>query len=107
MAYKARNDARRAQRSSATTAVTGEAPRLLIGDNHHTKPTIAASQRAMHTARATMEAYTAADRLRGALSHPGTTVPFFEVGPAVWFHRDGQGWLRGTVHSLDGKTVYV
>jgi len=54
-----------------------------------------------------MEAYTAADRLRGALSHPGTTVPFVEVGQAVWFHRDRQGWLRGSVHSLDGKTVYV
>ena len=61
----------------------------------------------MHTARATMEAYTAADRLRGALSHLGTTVPFVEDGQAVWFHRDRQGWLRGTVHSLDGKNVYV
>ena len=107
MAYKARNDAPRAHGSSPTAAVTGEAPRLLIGDNHHFDPTIAARHRAMQTARATMETYTAADRLRGALSHPGTTVPFVEVGQAVWFHRDRQGWLRGTVHSLDGKTVYV
>jgi len=107
VAYKARNDAPRAHGSSPTAAVTGEAPRLLIGENHHFDPTIAARHRAMQTARATMESYTAADRLRGALSHPGTTVPFVEVGQAVWFHRDRQGWLRGTVHSLDGKTVYV
>ena len=42
----------------------------------------------MQTARATKETYTASDSLRGALSHPGTTVPFVEVGQAVWFHRD-------------------
>jgi len=107
MAYKARNDAPRAHGSSRTTVVTGEAPRLLIGDKNHFNPAIAARHRAMQTARATMEACTAADRLRGALSHPGTTVPFVEVGQAVWFHRDRQGWLRGTGHSLDGKTVYV
>jgi len=107
MAYKARNDAIRAHGSSPTTSVTGEAPHLLIGDNHHADPTIAARHHAMQTARATMEAYTAADRLRGALAHPGATVPFVEVGKAVWFHRDRQGWLRGTVHSPDGKTVYV
>jgi len=83
MAYKSRNDAPRAHASSPTAAVTGEAPRLLIGDNHHTNLTIAARHRAMHTARATMEAYTAADRLRRALSHLGTTVPFVEVGQAV------------------------
>ena len=107
VAYKARNDAPRAHGSSPTTAVTGKAPRLLMGDNHHTDPTIAARHRAMQTARATMEAYTAADRLRDALSHPGTTVPFVQVVQAVWFHRDRQGWLRGSVHSLDGNTVYV
>jgi len=107
MAYKARNDAPRAHGSSPTTAVTGEAPRLLIGDNLHTNPSIAARHRAMHTARATVEAYTAADGLRGAVSHPSTTVPFVEVGQAVWFYHDRQGWLRGTDHSLDGKTGYV
>jgi len=69
--------------------------------------TIAARHRAMQTARATMEAYIAADGLRGARSHPGTTVPFVEVGQAFWFHRDRQRWLRGSVHSLDGNTVYV
>jgi len=54
-----------------------------------------------------MEHYTPADRLRGALSHPGATVPFVELGQEVWFHRDRHGGLRDTVHSLDGKIVYV
>jgi len=107
MAFKARNDSPRAHGSSPTTAVTEEAPRLLIGDNHNTDPAIAARHRAMQIAGATMEAYTATDRLRGALSHPGATVLFVEVGQAVWLHRDRQGWLRGSVHSLDGKNVYV
>jgi len=80
---------------------------LVIGDNHLFNPSIATRHKAMQTARATMETYTAADRLRGALSYPGTTFPFVEVGQAFWFHRDRQGWLRGTVHSLDGKTAYV
>jgi len=61
----------------------------------------------MQTARATMERCATADRLRGALSHPGTNVPFVSVGEEVWFHSHRLGWLRGSVHSLDGKTVYV
>ena len=65
--------------------------------------TIAARHRAMQTARATMEAYIAADGLRGARSHPGTTVPFVEVGQAVWFHRDKHGCLQGRVHSIFGR----
>jgi len=107
MSYKARNDAPRAHGASPTTAVTGDPPRLIIGPNHHADPSISARARAMHAARNTMEKYAAADRLRGALSHPGTTVPFVEVGQEVWFHQHRHGWLRGAVHSLDGKTVYV
>lgn len=107
MAYKARNDAPRAHGVSPTTVVTGQPPRLLIGDNAHADPSIVSRARAMQTARATMEKYMAADRLRGALSHPGTTVPYVEVRQEVWFHRDKRGWLRGTVHALDGKTVYI
>jgi len=107
MAYKACNDAARAHGACPTTAVTGDPPRLLIGHNHHADPSIAARTRAMQTARNTMEAYTAAESLRGALSHPGTNVPFVQVGQNVWFHRHNHGWLRGTVHSLDGKTVSV
>jgi len=107
MAYKARNDAPRAHGIAPTTAVTGEPPRLLIGDNLHADPSIAARSTAMQAARASMERHTAADRLHGALSHPSTNVPFVHVGQPVWFHRDRHGWLRGVVHSLDGKTVYV
>jgi len=107
MAYKARNDAPRAHGIAPTTAVTGEPPRLLTEDNMHADPSIAARSAAMQAARASMERHTAADRLRGALSHPGTTVPFVQVGQTVWIHRDRHGWLRGVVHSLDGKTVYV
>lgn len=105
VAYKPRNDAPRAHGSPPTTAVTGEAPLLLIGDNHCTDPAIAARHRAMQSARATMEAHSAADRQSGALSHTGTAVPFVEVEKALWWHRDLQGWLRGSVHSLNGKTV--
>jgi len=47
MAYKARNDAPRAHGSSPTAAVTGEAPCLLIGPNHHADPTIAARHKSM------------------------------------------------------------
>jgi len=107
MACKARNDAPRAHGSSPTAAVSGEAPRLLISENHHFDPAIAASHRAMKTTSATMESYKAGDRLRSALSHPDTTVPLFELGHALWFHRDRQGWLRGTAHPLDSQTVYV
>ena len=107
MSYKARNDAPRAHGVAPTTAVTGDLPRLLIGDNHHADPSIASRHSAMQTARATMERYTTADRLRGALSHPDTNVPFVSVGQEVWFHRHRLGWLRGRVHSLDGKTVYI
>jgi len=103
MSYKARNDALRAHGVAPTTAVTRDLPRLLIGDNHHADPSIASRQSAMQTARATMERYTAADRLRGGLSHPGTNVPFVSVGQEVWLHRHLLGWLRGSVHSLDGK----
>eukprot|EP00168_Porphyra_purpurea_P003798 TRINITY_DN14419_c0_g1_i1.p1 TRINITY_DN14419_c0_g1~~TRINITY_DN14419_c0_g1_i1.p1 ORF type:complete len:556 (-),score=22.82 TRINITY_DN14419_c0_g1_i1:171-1838(-) len=41
MAYKARNDAPRAHGSCPTTAVSGEAPRLLIGHNLHADRSIA------------------------------------------------------------------
>jgi len=78
MAYRACNDAPRAHGSCPTTAVTGALPRLLIGDNHPVNPAIASRHRAMQAARASMEAYTAADRLRGALSHPGTNVPLVD-----------------------------
>ena len=107
MAHKARNDAPRAHGSCPTTAVTGAPPSLLIGDNHNIDPAIASRHRAMQAARASMEAYTADDRLRGALSHPCTNVPFVEVDQAVWFHRDKHGWTSGRVPSLDGKNVYV
>ena len=90
-----------------TTAVTGEPPRLLIGDNLHAYPSIAARSAVMQAARASLERHTAADRVRGALSHPGTTIPFVHVGQPVWFHRVRHGWLRGVVYSLDGNTVYV
>jgi len=45
----------------------------------------------MQTALSTMETYTAANRLRGALSRAGTTVPFFEVRQAVWLEGVRQG----------------
>jgi len=107
MACKARNDAPRAHGLAPTTAFTRDLPRLLIGDNHHADPTIAGRHAAMQSARATMERYTAAERLQGALSHPGTNVPFVSVDQEVWLHRHRLGWLRGRVHSLDGKTVYI
>jgi len=107
MTYKARNDASRAHGSSPTAAITGEAPRLLIGDDHHFDTFIAARQRAIPTARGTMESCTAADRLRGALSHLGTIDSSYEVDQNVWFHRERQRWLRGSAHSLNDKTVYV
>jgi len=90
-----------------TTAVTGDHPRLIVGDNHHADPTIAARAAAMQTERNTMERYSAADRLQGALSHPGTSVPFVTVGQQVWFYRQKHGWLRGTVDCLKGKTVFL
>lgn len=99
MAYKARNDAPRAHGIAPTTAVTSEPPRLLIGENAHAAPSIADRARAMQVARATMERHTAADRLRGALLHPGTVVPYFGVGQEVLFRRERHGWLRGVVHS--------
>lgn len=102
MAYKARNDAPRAHGIAPPTAVTGEPPRLLIGDNAHAASSIADRARAMQVARATMERHTAADRLRGALSHPGTVFLYVEVGQEVLFNRERHGWLRGVIHSLDG-----
>lgn len=107
MAYNARNDAPRAHGVSLSTSAMSGAPRLHTGDNTHADSTIAWRARAMKTARATMERFIAADRLRGALSHPGTIVPYVDVGQEVWFHRERAGWLRGTVHALDGKTVHV
>jgi len=106
MAYKTRNDSSRAHSSSPTAAVTREAPRILIGDKCF-DTAIAARNRAMQTARASTESCSAADRLCGALPHPDTTFPFVEIGQAVWFLRDRQGCLRGTLHSFDGKTVYI
>ena len=70
MAYKARNDAPRANGASPTPPVTSDPPRLIIGPNHHADPSMSARARAMHAARHTMEKYTAADRLRGALPLP-------------------------------------
>ena len=54
IAYKARNDAPRARDVAPTTSVTGDLPRLIIGDNHHADPTLAARASAMQTAQATM-----------------------------------------------------
>jgi len=68
MAYKALSDAPRAHGASLTTAITGDQPRLIFGPNQHANHSISARTRAMHAARNTMEKYTAADRLRGALS---------------------------------------
>jgi len=107
MAYKARNDAPRVHGVAPTTAVTGDHPRLIVGDNHHDDPTIAVRATSMQTERNTMERYSAADRLRGALSHPGTSVPFVIVGQQVWFYRHKHGCLRGTVDSLKGKTFFL
>lgn len=87
MAYKARNAAPGALGVAPTTAVTGQPPRLLIGDNAHTTPSVAERARATLVARATVERYTAAERLRGALFHPATVVPYVEVGQDVIFHR--------------------
>ena len=83
MAYKVRNAAPRAHGVTPTTAVTGDLPRLLIGDNHDADPTIAGRHAAMRTARVTMERYTAADGLHGALSNSGTNVPFVSVDQEV------------------------
>lgn len=87
MACKARNDAPRAHGVSLTTVVTGQPPSLLVGDSAHACPSIASCACATQTAQATIEQYTAADRLRNALSHPGTTVNYVDVGQEVWFHR--------------------
>jgi len=107
MAYKARNDAPRVHDVAPTTAVTGDHPRLIVGDNHHDDPTIAVRAASMKTERNTMERYSAADRLRGALSHPGTSVPFVVVGQQVWVYRQKHGCLRGTVDSFKGKTFFL
>jgi len=61
----------------------------------------------MQTARATTERSTAADCLRGTLSHLGTNVPVVSINQEVWFHRHRLGWLRSSANSLDGNTVYV
>lgn len=55
MAHKARNDAPRAHGVSPITLVTGEPPRLLVGDNTHADPSIAARARAMQASRGAME----------------------------------------------------
>lgn len=107
MAYKARNNAPRVHGVSRTTVVTGQPPRLLVGNNAHADSSTAAHARAMQTARATMERYNAADRLRNAISHPGTTVTDVDVGQKVWLHRQKGGSLRGIVHAPDGKTVSI
>jgi len=107
MAFNARKDALRAHGASPTPTVAGDQPLPIIGHNHNADPFISACVRAIHASRNIMENYTAADRLRGALTHPGTTIPFVEVGQEVWIHRLRHSWLRGAVHSLDGKTVYV
>eukprot|EP00168_Porphyra_purpurea_P013930 TRINITY_DN3929_c0_g1_i1.p3 TRINITY_DN3929_c0_g1~~TRINITY_DN3929_c0_g1_i1.p3 ORF type:complete len:266 (+),score=24.93 TRINITY_DN3929_c0_g1_i1:1134-1931(+) len=107
MRCKAGNDSPRAHGVVPTTGVTGDLSRLIIGDNHHADRFIAARATAMQTARNTMKRYTATDHLRGALSHPGINVPFVFVGQEVLFHWQRHGWLRGTVHSLSGNTVYV
>lgn len=90
--------------AAVVSAAAGKGSR---GHNAHADPFIAALARAMQTARATMERYIAADRLRNALSHPGTTVTYVDVGQEVWFHLQKRGWLRGIVHALDRKTVYI
>lgn len=107
MAYMARNDSSRTHGVSSSTVVTGQPPRLLIGNNSHADPSIASRAKAMPTSRATIERHTVPDRLRRAHYHPGTTVPYVEVEQEVCFHRDMRGWLRRTVHTLEGKTVYI
>lgn len=109
LAYKARNDAPRASGASPTTAVFGERPRLMVGDNTHWDPSCAAHARAAQAANAAMEAYTirVRDRLQGALSHPGTWVPYVTVGQHVLLYRDKKGWEHVRVSSIDGKDVYV
>jgi len=107
IACKARNDAPRAHGVAPPAAVTGDLPRLPIGDNHHADPTIAGRHAAMQTDRATIERYKAADRLHDAPSLPDTNVPFVSVYQELRFHRHCLGWLRGRVHTVDGKTVNI
>ena len=106
-AYKARNDFPRAHGFSPTQAVLGEIPRFLVGQNDHWDPSIAARGRAIHAARCSMDRYAATDRLRYALGHPSPTVPYVSPGEEVLFHRSDKGWRRGTVQSIEGKTVIV
>ena len=109
LAFKARNDTRRAHGLSPHECAYGEKPRLLIGDNRHSDPSIASRHREMQAARNYMEKYVAADRLKRALTHPGRTVPV-EVGKQVVFHRHKNAhgpWLHGTVQAIDGSTVYI
>jgi len=107
LAYKARNDAPPASGASPTTAVFGERPRLLVGDNSHWDMSCAARAHAAQAASAALQSYTVWARLQGALSHPGTTVPYVTVGQHVLFYREKDGWLHGRVTSIDGKDVYV
>lgn len=106
-AYTARKDDPRSHGVSPSTAAMGTTPCLLIGDHANADATIAGRVSAMQTARDTMERHTAADRLRGALSHPGTIVAYVDVGQEVSFHRERAGWPRRVAQSMDGKTVYV
>jgi len=94
VAYEARRDAPRAHGDARTTAVTGDLPRLLIGDIHRADPTIAGRHPTMNTAGATMERYTASDRLHGALFHPSTSGPLVFVDQEAWLNRHPIGWLR-------------
>ena len=107
VSYKARTAAPRSHGVAATTAVTGDMPCLLNRDNLHVDPAISSRHTAMQTARATMERYIAADRLRGTPSKICTNVPFVSIGQDFWFHRHRLCWLRGSVHSSDGYPGHV
>lgn len=107
MPYTAPNDDERAHGVSHSTAAMGTTPCLRIWDNGNADATTAGRTRAMQTARDTLERHTAADRLRGALSHPGNIVTYVEVGQEVSFHRERAGWPRRVAQAVDGKTVYV
>jgi len=104
---KARNAAPRASGVSPTTTVFGERPRLLVGDNAHWDSSCAARARAAQAASAAMEVFTVRDRLQGALSHPGATVPYVTVGKHELFHRAKAGWQHARVSSIDSKNVDV
>jgi len=65
MSGKAHNEAPHAQGSSLTTAITGETPHLLFGDNRCVNSAITARARAVHAAPAAMKKHSGANILCG------------------------------------------